>query len=111
MRERRCYQASIIWSLCLFFSHFCTLDCLHNTYTSKRLETFLADRLRLGIDKMGVAHDMLMFLVDADIVGPYTHQVCCYVEYKGSNSNQATGHGNGNGNGDVYLKKITGKSE
>ena len=62
-----------------FFSHFCTLDCLHDTPTSKRLETFLADRLRLGIDRIGVAHDMLMFLVDADVVGLYRHQVCCYV--------------------------------
>ena len=87
------------------FLAFCTPDCLHDTYTSKMLETFLADRHPLGGGWIEIAHGMLMLLVDAG-VGRLWADIKCDM-YKEFNSNQATGHGNG----DVYHKKDIGKSE
>ena len=87
------------------FLAICTPDYLHDTYTSKTLETFLADRHHLGGGRIGIAHEILKLLVDADVVGLWADIKCDM--YKGLNSNQATDHGHGV----VYHKEKIGKSE
>ena len=72
---------------------------------SKTLKIFLADQSRLGGDRIGIAHDMLMLLVDGDAVGLWDYIKSA--PYKGLNSNAATGHGHG----DVYREKSIWKSE